>query len=48
MKLEIETYSKTDWGARYIFLWIDHKRWKYIAIHKDNSVKLYNYSDIIK
>jgi len=40
MKLKIHIHSKTDWGARYLFLWIDNKRWKYIDIHKDNSVKV--------
>jgi len=49
MKLKIKISSKTDGGAGYIRLWIDdNKRWCSIVIYEDNSIKLYDHSDIIK
>jgi len=48
MKLGIETYSETDWGSRYVILWVDHNFWCSFIIRNDNSIKAFEYPDSVK
>jgi len=45
MKLEI--HSEWDWGAGYLFLWIDdHNLWCSFIIRNDNSIEVLDHSNI--